>query len=199
MNETAKAMRRRFVESQTGKFCWMKIFRGKGIDVGCGPDKLPFDECIGFDKEDGDANYLSNYFEPESFDYLHASQALEHMISPTLALQDWARVVKPKGHIIFSVPDWVLYEGCQFPSKYNPDHKSSWSLFYHKSNAPIHCYIPEFLADTVPQAEVCRAALVDHEYDYKTLWSKDQTWVESDCVEAFIEVVLRLPSKPKNK
>lgn len=197
MNETAKAMRRRFIEDSTSVFPWMKLFRGKGIDVGCGPDKLPFDGCIGFDKEDGDANKLSTYFPDTKFDYVHASQALEHMIDPSAALQDWAKVVKHNGHIIFSVPDWVLYEGCQFPSRYNPDHRSTWSMYYRQSNAPIHCYVPEFLSNAAPLATVMRAKLIDKNYDYKIMTTKDQTYIEENGVEAFIEVVLRFPNKKK--
>jgi hypothetical protein len=48
------------------------MFRGRGIDIGCGPDKVPFDECIGFDEKDGDANKLEQFFELASFDDIHS-------------------------------------------------------------------------------------------------------------------------------
>lgn len=159
--------------------------------MGCGPDKLPYKQCQGFDVEDGDANHLSNYFKPASFNYLHASQTLEDMLDPVSALRDWVTLVKPKGHIIFTVPDWVLYEGLVFPSRYNGAHKSTWSLFYRQSNAPIHCYIPKFLAEAAPSATVLRAQLADNNYDYKLMTSVDQT-IPEDGAEAFIEVVLAI-------
>lgn len=198
MNETSKAMRRRYIEDALGIFPWMKIFRGKGIDVGCGPDKIPFDACRGFDLSDGDANHLSNYFSDGEFDYLHASQCLEHMDDPKAALQDWSKIVKPKGYIIFTVPDWVLYERMKFPSHWNPDHKSSWSLHYPRSNAPIHIHVPTMIREALPKAEVLRECLIDSNYDYALIHKDvDQTFNENDGVEAFIEVVLQLPHEPK--
>ncbi len=189
-------MRRRYIEDATGIFPWMKILKGKGIDVGCGPDKIPFVDCVGFDVADGDANQLSSYFPANEFDYLHASQCLEHMVDPKRALQDWAKVVKPKGYLIFTVPDWVLYEHMRFPSHWNPDHKSSWSLYYKKSNAPIHIHVPTMIREALPKAEVLRELLVDSNYNYALLNSKaDQTFEETDGVEAFIEVVLQLPKQ----
>jgi SAM-dependent methyltransferase len=197
MNETAKAMRRRYIEDATGIFPWMKIFKGKGIDVGCGPDKLPFSDCRGFDLADGDANLLATYFVEGEFDYLHASQCLEHMIDPAAALKNWAQVVKPRGYLIFSVPDWVLYEGCQFPSRYNPDHKSTWSMCYKKSNAPCHVHVPTMIREALPKAEVMREMLIDANYDYNIGTTVDQTFIEANGVEAFIEVVLRMPPAAK--
>lgn len=195
MNETAKAMRRRYIEDFTGQFEWLKIFRGRGIDVGCGPDKLPFSKCIGFDLEDGDANKLDKYFRPNTFDYLHASQCLEHMHDPYAALDSWIRVVRPEGHLIFTVPDYVLYEQLQWPSRFNPDHKSSWSLYLTNSRSPQHIYVPDFLmhfgaADGT--VDPIHARLIDKNYDYSKLGTlEDQTIREEDGVECWVEVVMR--------
>lgn len=190
MNETAKAMRRRFVEDRTDKFPWMRVFQGDGIDIGCGPDKLPFDRCIGFDKADGDANHVLQYFSPGTFRYVHSSQSLEHMVNPFKALTEWLKIVKKGGHVVFTVPDWCLYEHMIWPSKFNPDHKSTWSMHLRGSYAPQHVYIPEFLSQ-VPGVNVLRSKLVDTNYDYSKPPSVDQTYFESDGVEAFIEVVLK--------
>lgn len=190
MNEASKAMRRRFIEDQTGVFPWMKLFTGVGIDVGCGPDKIPFDACTAFDLEQGDANDLTGYFKAGEFDYLHASQCLEHMRDPVSALTSWIEVVKPGGHLIVTIPDFVLYEGLIFPSRFNSDHKSTWSIWLKDSPAPIHCYLPSWLLQFA-NVEIIRCTVVDNNYDYKVLTKRDQTYDEEDGVEAFIEFVLR--------
>jgi SAM-dependent methyltransferase len=189
MNETSKAMRRRWCEAEQGIFPWKKIFQGRGIDIGCGPDKLPFDACEAFDKEQGDANRLSEYFPPDSFDYLHSSQSLEHMANPRAALKEWMKVVRPGGFVIVAVPSWELYEGMQWPSRYNPDHKATFSMSLRGSPAPIHILLPDFLQELNATTLLCR--LVDANYDYKVGTTKDQTWDESDGVEAFIEMVIQ--------
>lgn len=191
MREASKAMRRRYIEDKTGQFAWFRLFRGKGIDVGCGPDKLPFEECIGFDKEDGDANRLGEHFPVGTFDYLHASQCLEHMLDPTSALISWLAVVKKGGHLVISVPDWCLYEGMEWPSRFNPDHKSTWSLWLTGSPAPCHIHVPSWLAEFSELADIKLCRLVDTNYDYTKPSSVDQTLEESDGVEAFIEFVLK--------
>ncbi len=192
-NETSKAMRRRFAEHDAGGIQWRDIFKGKGIDVGCGPDKVnvPGFDCVGFDEKDGDANKLSTYFEPESFDVLHGSHVLEHMHNPEAALRDWLRLVKPKGWIIQTVPDIGAYENFLYPSKYNPDHKSSWSMIYRGSAYPIHCHIPTFLEKFRGIADVVEARYVEVNYDWKKHRDVDQTWKEEDGVEIWNEILLR--------
>lgn len=190
MNEASKAMRRRYVEDKTGVFPWMKLFKGRGLDVGCGPDKLPFDRCEGFDQEQGDANDLTGYFPKDTFNYIHASQALEHMRDPAAALQSWIDVTKPKGHLIVSIPDFVLYEGLVWPSRYNPDHKSTWSIWLKDSPAPIHCFLPSWL-EQFTGVKVLRCQVIDNNYDYKIMTRVDQTLPEDAGVEAFLEFVLQ--------
>lgn len=191
MKEASKAMRRRYIEDALGVFPWMKLFRGDGIDVGCGPDKIPFDRCVAFDKEQGDANDLRAYFPLNHFSYLHSSQSLEHMTDPEAALRSWIAVVKPRGHIIVTVPSWELYEGMVFPSRYNPDHKSTWSMWQKGSPAPIHILVPEWLRKFKDTAKVLRCQLVDNNYDYHIGSTRDQTLPEEAGVEAFIEFVLQ--------
>ena len=189
--ESSKAMRRRWCEAAEGKFPWKKIFKGRGIDVGCGDDPLPFPGCQPFDQQHGDANKLSSYYPPGHFDYLHSSQSLEHMLDPREALADWLKVVKSGGHLIITVPSWELYEGMRFPSVFNPDHKSTWSMTLPKSSAPIHILVPEYLQTLDVEVLICRQ--VDTNYDHRIGTKKDQTWEESDGVEAFIELVLKKP------
>ena len=189
MNETSKAMRRRMIEDELGIFNWSQIIKGKGIDVGCGPDKVWDENCIAFDQEQGDANKISEYFE-DKFDYLHASQCLEHMHDPYSAMVEWLKIVKSGGHAIISIPDWTLYEGWVWPSRYNPDHKSTWSFTFEQSPSKHHVNIYKFLDKLSPYCYAKRVMLVDNNYNYSAPTSVDQTFEESNGVEAFIEMVL---------
>ena len=94
MRESSKAIRRRWVEDAQGVFPWRSIFVGNGLDVGAGDDKLPFDDCKAFDKENGNAEKLDEIIPLESLDYLHGSQSLEHMADAADALARWFRCVK---------------------------------------------------------------------------------------------------------
>ena len=182
-------MRRRMIEDELGIFNWSQIIKGKGIDVGCGPDKVWDDNCMAFDQEQGDANKISEYF-GDGFDYLHASQCLEHMHDPYAAMVEWLKIIKSGGHAIISIPDWTLYEGWVWPSRYNPDHKSTWSFTFEQSPSKHHVNIYKFLDKLSPYCYAKRVMLVDNNYNYNTSTSVDQTFEESNGVEAFIEIVL---------
>lgn len=189
--ETSKAMLRRMREADALILPWREIFTGRMLDVGCGDDKLPYDSCVGFDQPDGDANHLSRYFPAESFNVLHGSHVLEHMHDPTAALRDWLTIVKPGGYVVQTVPDWCAYERMQWPSRYNPDHKSSWSLIYKGSIAPIHCHLPAFLAQFKDVSDILLMRYVEENYDWKASPDIDQTWEPSQGVEIWNEFVLQ--------
>lgn len=187
--ESSKAMTRRLngIESQF----WYKVFQGKGIDIGAGDDLIAIDGVIGFDVQDGDANRLHDYFPAESFDYIHASQCLEHMHDPVAALESWMKVLKTGGYAVVTIPSWELYEGMIWPSRYNPDHKCTFSMWQKGSPAPNHVKFPEWLGENFGshKVEICR--LVDTNYNYNLGTSVDQTFVRENAVEAFIEFVIR--------
>lgn len=187
MKETSKAMRRRWADET---FPWKLIFTGKGIDVGSGDDPIRDLDCVPFDQKDGDANRLSSYFPPNHFNWLHSSQSLEHMVDPNLAIRDWLKVVKPGGYLICTVPSWELYEGMIWPSRWNGDHKSTWSLWQKGSPAKIHVFVPEFLGSLLPSTTML-IRLVDANYDYKVGTRIDQTYKFENGVEAFIEFVIQ--------
>lgn len=190
MNEASKAMKRRAREAASGFFPWRDVFKGKMLDAGCGPDKLPFADCIGFDAKDGDANQLSKYFPAESFDLIHGSQIAEHLHDPKASLRDWITLLKPGGYLVVTVPDVGAYENFAFPSRWNPDHKASFSMLYRGSAFPIHYHIPTLLESFNDIAETLLARYVEVNYDWKRR-DVDQTWVETDGVEIWNEFVLR--------
>lgn len=185
MKESSKAMLRRMKSPE-----WKKAFAGRGIDVGCGDDIIDVPDVVGFDMQDGDANTLDEYFDADSFDFLHASQCLEHMRDPRTALKSWIRVVKPGGYLIITIPSWELYEGMIWPSRFNPDHKSTFSLWQKGSPAPHHCHLPSWLFENFPECHVLRCELIDDNYDYSIGTRVDQTYDFAKKVEAFIEILL---------
>lgn len=181
-------MTRRWREDDAGVFPWKKWMKGRGIDIGCGPDKVDSPNFIGFDQKDGDANIFSSYFPKEHFDVLHSSQSLEHMHDPVSALRDWLSALKKGGRLIATVPSWELYEGMVWPSRFNPDHKATFSMWQKGSPAHHHCKMPDWLEQFGQRIMLCR--LVDDNYDYKIGSTRDQTWKPEDAVECWIEFCL---------
>lgn len=112
----------------------LDLLKGEGIDIGCGPDPI-MPNATPFDLIHGDANEISKYIQRE-YDFVFSSHSLEHMHDPVLAIQEWWKLVKPEGHLIFIVPDEDLYEQGYFPSLFNEDHKSTFTISKHQSWSP---------------------------------------------------------------
>jgi predicted SAM-dependent methyltransferase len=168
MNETSKT-KKKFAELEK------KIFLGKGIDIGCGDDPI-FPEAVPFDKDKGDANKISEFVE-DRFDYVFSSHCLEHMMDPYSALREWWKLVKPGGYLYVLVPDEDLYEQGQWPSKYNGDHKYTFTIYKHLSWSPVSVNVID-LVKALDDVEVVKIETQDDYYDYSedVLSSKaDQT------------------------
>lgn len=191
MKETSKAMRRRWCEHALGTFAWRDLFVGPGIDVGCGDDPIATADTVWFDQAQGDASRLRDYFQPGQFAWLHSSQCLEHLPDPHAAMRGWLEVVRPGGWVVVTVPSWELYERMIWPSRFNADHRSTWSMFLKGSPAPVHVYVPDYLESFRDVAQVVLQRQLDCHYDYQLPPTVDQTWHEEDGVEPFIEFVLR--------
>jgi SAM-dependent methyltransferase len=155
MNETTKA-----------KQFWGPVerdaTRGKGIDIGCGPDPVTPD-ARRFDLEDGDANVASQYVK-EQFDFVYSSHCLEHMHDPKATILDWWKLVKPGGYLFVMVPDEDLYEQGVFPSRFNPDHKATFTLSKAQSWSPKSVNVLD-LAQSLPGGQIVSLQLHDRGYD----------------------------------
>jgi SAM-dependent methyltransferase len=188
MHETTKAFLRRSLDP-----FWRDVFTGDGLDIGSGDD--PFqedwipavDSIRHFDLEDGDAQVLTRYVQPCTYDFVHSSNCLEHMRNPYAALLEWYAVLKPGGYLVLTVPDEDLYEQGVFPSKWNQDHKWTFTFWKEGSWSKQSINIPE-LVSVLHNAQVRRLHLCDDRYDY-SLKGVDQTY--EGTAEAFIEVVIR--------
>lgn len=142
------------------------IVTGSGIDIGCGPDPLTLG-IRKFDLADGDANHITRFVH-EQFDFVYSSHCLEHMTNPLSALQEWWQLVRPQGHLIFIVPDEDLYEQGVFPSRFNPDHKATFTISKTSSWSPVSTNVLD-LVRALPHAEIVSLQLHDHGYDRRLL------------------------------
>lgn len=128
MNETSKTRPLWTAEE-------LRILSGSGIDIGCGQDPV-LPGVRRFDIEHGDAQHITRYVH-ETFDFVYSSHCLEHMSDPIKALQEWWTLVKPCGYLFIIVPDEDLYEQGVFPSRFNPDHKATFTIAKYKSWSPV--------------------------------------------------------------
>lgn len=142
------------------------VLNGNGIDIGCGPDPI-VPNVRKFDVEDGDANQISKYVH-EQFDFVFSSHCLEHMHKPKEAILEWWKLVKPGGYLYFIVPDEDIYEQGVFPSRFNPDHKATFTLSKAQSWSPVSINVLD-LARSVPNARLISLVLQDHCYDRRLL------------------------------
>ena len=93
-----------------------------------GGTSLGFDSCKNWDLPDGDAQYLAGV--PDgTYDFLHSSHCLEHMVDPGIAMANWVRVVRGGGYLVITIPDEELYEHLHWPSRFNGDHKWSFTIY----------------------------------------------------------------------
>lgn len=187
--ETRKSSIRRATQS----FFVDRVFKGCGIDIGCGNDILKkefgfplIDSVEPFDLEHGDAQYITQFRGKDKYDFVHSSNCLEHMKNPYVALSNWLALVKPNGYLVATFPDEDLYEQGTFPSQWNHDHKWSFSITKVMSWSGRHINVLD-LIDKLPDAKICRVDLIDTNYDY-SLSGVDQT---RHGAEAFIEIVLQ--------
>lgn len=174
-----------------------RYFVGDGLDVGGGIDSIAlYSEFFPrmrhvyvFDQPDGDAQKLERV-EDESFDFVYSSHCLEHMVDAHEALQNWIRVVKPNGHLVIQVPDEDLYEQGRWPSRFNRDHKHTFTMGKAKSWSPVSINVLEMLHDLRDKACTLSVARLDMGVRFRILHKGfDQT--RTPMAECAIEFVLQ--------
>jgi len=155
MNETSKS-----------KKYWTDLewnaLSGVGIDIGCATDAV-VEGVRRFDLEHGDANRITQFVH-DKFDFVYSSHCLEHMHDPAFTLQEWWKLVKPGGHLFFIVPDEDLYEQGVFPSRFNSDHKATFTICKVKSWSSKSYNVFD-LAKSLPESKIVKLALQDQNYD----------------------------------
>ena len=100
---------------------------GKGLDVGCGLDKIS-PEAIGIDIAPlPGVNYTLDardlfIFDDNQFDYIFSAHVLEDLENPEDTLREWLRVLKPGGYLILYLPHKDYYPNIGKEGA-NPAHK----------------------------------------------------------------------------
>ncbi len=160
------------------------LLAGKGIDIGCSNTPIT-DTCDRWDLEQGDAQYLSGVAD-ETYDWIFSSHLLEHVRNPTAAVARWWKTLKVGGYLIFLVPDEDLYEQYVWPSRFNDDHRSTFTPSKATSWSPVSVNITDML-NGLPGHKLLSLTIEDTGYDY-SLVDTDQT---SGGAEASIQVIIR--------
>ena len=189
MQETSKAVIRRLHDSRFAS----RYFVGHGIDIGCGDDSLIkyqqqfplITDVKSWDIPDGDAQYMQTV-QDNTFDFVHSSHCLEHVRDPYEAFRNWIRICKPGGHIVTTIPDEDLYEQGQWPSTYNGDHKTSWTIAKTESWSPVSNSVMAFLFSFADQVEVLKVELVDSSFQYNQARYDQTAFGISECAIEFI-------------
>jgi FkbM family methyltransferase len=190
MHEQSKAAKRRIADAAF----LTRYMAGEALDIGAGPDGLsrhlgafPLLRSVReWDRPDGDAQYLAGLADA-SFDLVHASHCLEHMVDPRVALGHWIRVTKPGGHLVITVPDEDMYERGHWPSRANADHKWSFTAFKAESWAPKSVNLVDLAREFGGVAELERIQVVRD--FFRPDLEGDQTM--GPVAECAIELVLR--------
>jgi len=170
-------------------------FVGCGVDIGGKPDPLLlYSELFPlitdvriWDLEDGDAQFMENVAD-STFDFVHSSHCLEHLVDPFVGIQNWFRILKDGGHLIITIPDEDLYEQGVWPSTYNLDHKWTFSINKENSWSPKSVNVFELISSLGDKVEVKKIEILDSGYRY-SLPRYDQT--STPIGESAIEIILR--------
>jgi SAM-dependent methyltransferase len=138
---------------------------GRVVDIGAGDDPVKPGAEV-FDLQQGDANRILDFLEPEAYDAVHSSHCLEHMLDPVGCLRQWWGLVKPGGYLVLVVPDEDLYEQGFWPSRFNGDHKATFRM----RSSPQGSWSPvshavEDLVGGLPGVEWISLELQDQGYD----------------------------------
>ena len=141
-----------------------KYFSGKVLDIGCG-NNLVVPNAVPFDKDQGDAQKILDYLEPNTFDCVHSSHSLEHMRDVPQALEQWWQLVKPGGAMVIVVPDEDLYEQVAWPSLFNRDHSATFRLNKPDSWSPVS-YDLGLVCSALRDAKIISMEHQDEWYDY---------------------------------
>ena len=145
----------------------LALFEGNGIDIGCGLDPI-FPNAKPFDMADGDANEITKFVDTQ-YDYVFSSHCLEHMHNPKSAISEWWKLVKTGGHFIFTVPDEDLYEQGYFPSLFNDDHKSTFTIAKNNSWSNRSFNILDLVND-LPNSQLLKIETQDNDYNRSFLY-----------------------------
>jgi SAM-dependent methyltransferase len=169
MKECSKSIARRLSDPNFSN----RYFVGQGIDIGGKPDPLSLyagmfsrmSAVKTWDWDDGDAQYLDSAADC-SFDFVHSSHCLEHLVDPKEGLKNWFRVLKPGGHLVITVPDEDMYEQGVFPSTFNRDHKWTFTIYKPASWSDRSINVIDLVRELGAEAELLRIEQLSATYRF---------------------------------
>ncbi len=196
MNETSKSTSRR---SHDLAFL-QHYFVGEGLDIGADEDPLSAHRHVfpgvkritSWGREQGDMVNMHG-LQSEAFDFVHASHALANVANPAKALAKWLELLKPGGYAIVTVPDEDLYEKRCWPSRFNRQHKVSFTIGKAASPLPSSVDVLDLVRAMSEVASCERVNLVRAHYDESR---KDIDQTAHGVAECAIEIVLRKRAVP---
>jgi SAM-dependent methyltransferase len=143
---------------------FVDYLQGKILDIGGGTTPVIPSAQV-FDLQHGDAQHILKYLPAESFDCVHSSHCLEHMVDVSSAISQWWSLVKVGGYLILVVPDEDLYEQGVWPSMFNSDHKHTFTISKTNSWSPVSINIRD-MVNTLYGAQPISIDLQDEGYDH---------------------------------
>ena len=143
---------------------YREYLSGNIIDIGGGNDPVTKTAEV-FDLDNGDAQHILEYKEPNSYDSVYSSHCLEHMKDVPLAIFQWWELLKPKGFMIIVVPHEDLYEQGIWPSIFNKGHHATFRLKSKKSWSYVSFDI-HALIKSLPNSKILEYEIHDYNYDY---------------------------------
>ncbi|WP_406656581.1 class I SAM-dependent methyltransferase [Methanolobus sp. ZRKC2] len=147
--KTIIASKRKIFLEGKGTSCHYSVpSKSRCLDIGCGFGEslfyLKHNQCEAYGIE-ADENVLkmaekydlnirvglfkSSDYSTENFDCVTMSQVLEHMINPVETIKDVHDILKPNGHLIFSVPNSESIMAKIFKRKW-----INWHIPYHQQH-----------------------------------------------------------------
>ena len=104
-----------------------------------------------------------------------------------LALRGWFELVRPPGYLVIVVPDEDLYEQGTWPSRFNCDHRWTFTIAKRWSWSPRSLNIIDVLLENLSGFSLVRVGLLDEQYDYAIVGT------DQSCgpAEVAIEVILQ--------
>ncbi|NLS97286.1 MAG: methyltransferase domain-containing protein [Planctomycetaceae bacterium] len=117
--------------------------------------------------------FVPGIYEPGSFDAVFAWMVLEHLHDPCGALREVHRILKPRGWIVFSVPNW----GCWEPRALG----RYWCLL----DPPLHLhqFTPRILRRILTEAGFGQIRVIHQRNAFNLVWSAG-LWLREKCPQA---------------
>ena len=191
MKECSKSINRRMSDPQFIN----KYFIGDGVDIGGLPDPLyiykeffcQLNDVKTWDLNDGDAQFMESV-KDNTYDFVHSSHCLEHIVDPFVGLKNWVRITKPGGYIVITIPDEDLYEQGEWPPTFNLDHKNSFTIYKEESWCKNSINVFDLVKSLGNNVELVRLEQLSSNYRFD-IPRYDQTL--TPVAECGIEIILR--------